>query len=316
MSRTRCLLALVLFCIFAASGCRPEMTYEAPELSAVTLDAGEKLRVVATTSIVADVVQNVGGNLIDLAVLVAAGGDPHSFDPAPQDIVLVSDAHVVFANGVDLESFLDPLLESAGAADRIVHVSHDVELIELEIHQDEHDHEGADPHTWFDPNNVIVWTRNIEHALGTLDPDNAERYKENADVYEARLRELDAWIQEQVAQVPEVDRVLATDHDAFGYLIRRYGFTYVGAVVPGYSTVAEPSAQDMAALEDAIRELGVKAILVGSSVNPDLAERVASDTGAALVFLYSGSLSEAGGPADTYIAFMRYNVSAIIEALR
>jgi len=287
-----------------------------PELSAVTLGAGEKLKVVATTSIVADVVQNVGGDLIDLTVLVAAGGDPHSFDPAPQDIVLVSDAHVVFANGVDLETFLDPLLESAGATGRIVHVSHGVELIELETRQDEHDHEGADPHTWFDPNNVVVWTHNIENALGALDPGNAEQYTENAGMYEARLKELDAWIQDQVAQVPKADRVLVTDHDSFGYLIHRYGFRYVGAVVPGYSTVAEPSAQDLATLEDAIRELDVKAILIGTSVNPDLAERVASDTGTALVFLYSGSLSEAGGPADTYIAFMRYNVSAIVEALR
>jgi manganese/iron transport system substrate-binding protein len=162
----------------------------------------------------------------------------------------------------------------------------------------------------------MVWTHNIEYALSTLDPDNAEAYEANAKAYQAKLEELDGWIHEQVAQVSETDRKLVTDHTSFSYFAHRYGFEQIGAVFPGYSTLAEPSAQDIAVLEDAIGEFDVAAVFVGITVNPDLAERVAEDTGTLLVFLYTGSLSEPGGPADDYISLMRYNVSAIVEALR
>jgi ABC-type Zn uptake system ZnuABC Zn-binding protein ZnuA len=175
---------------------------------------------------------------------------------------------------------------------------------------------GADPHVWFDPHNVIVWTHNVAHTLSGLDPGHAGTYQANADAYEAELRALDGWIREQLAQVPEENRQLVTDHTVFSYLAHRYGFEQIGAVFPGYSTLAEPSAQDLAALQDAIEEFDVQAVFAGLTVNPDLAERVAEDTGTQLVFLYVGSLSEPGGPADDYLSFMRYNVSAIAEALR
>lgn len=304
-----------------------------PTLSPVTLRAGEKLRVVATTSIVADVVKNVGGELMDLTVLMPLGTDPHTFEPTPQDVVAIAEAHVVFVNGAGLEVFLEPLLESAGTGEaRVVPVSYGVELRKPEGEPEDisfpsdlqsggeaelqHEHSEFDPHTWFDPNNVMVWTQNIEQALSALDPDHAEVYAANADAYRAELQELDAWIQEQVAQVPEADRQLVTDHMAFTYFVHRYGFEQAGAVVPGYSTLAAPSAQDLAALEGAIRQLGVKAVFVGRTVNPGLAQRVARDTGIRLVFLYTGSLSEPGGPADTYLSLMRYNVSAIVNALK
>jgi ABC-type Zn uptake system ZnuABC Zn-binding protein ZnuA len=116
--------------------------------------------------------------------------------------------------------------------------------------------------------------------------------------------------------VPAGKRKLVTDHASFGYLARRYGFEQVGALFPGYSTLAEPSAQDLVALGDAIRAFDVRAVFVGLTINPDLAERVAGDTGTQLVYLYTGSLGEAGGSADDYVSFMRYDVSAIVEALR
>jgi len=309
--------------LLAASACRPVTrpalersgyADEMPPLSPVALDEGERLRVVATTNIVADVVQNVGDDRIDLTVLMPPGTDPHAFEPAPQDAAAVADAHVVFVNGAGLEAFLDKLLQSAGGDATVVPVSVGVELRQLEGGHGKQ--RGYDPHTWFDPNNVIVWTHNIERALSALDPANAGVYAANAEAYEERLRELDAWIREQVAQVPEANRKLVTDHAAFGYFARRYGFEQVGAVFPGYSTLAGPSAQELAELEDAIDELGVKAVFVGLTVNPDLAQRVADDTGTQLVFLYTGSLSEPGGPAGDYLSLMRYNVSAIVEALR
>jgi ABC-type Zn uptake system ZnuABC Zn-binding protein ZnuA len=296
-----------------------------PSLSPVTLAEGERLQVAATTSIVADVVRNVGGDLIDLTTLLPLGADPHAFEPTPQDVAAVADAHVVFVNGAGLEVFLEPLLEGAGEDVTVVPVSYSISLLQLE---DAHEHEeeekegdhgyrdGADPHIWFDPHNVIVWTHNVEHALSTLDPDNAAAYEANGSAYEAELQELDAWIREQLAQVPEKNRKLVTDHATFGYFAQQYGFQQLGAVFPGYSTLAEPSAQDLAELEDSIHEFDVRAVFVGLTISPDLAERVADDTGVQLVFLYTGSLSEPGGPADDYLSFMRYDVSAIAEALR
>ena len=321
--------------LVTASGCRPATTAtpestgrghqpdEMPPLWPITLGEREKLRVVATTSLVADAVQNVGGDLIDLTMLMSPGADPHTFEPTPRDAAAVADAHVVFVNGVGLEVFLEPLLESAGEDATVVPVSYGIELREFvggqaREHQEDgsYHHSGADPHTWFDPNNVIVWTHNIALVLSTLDPGNAEAYAANARMYEAELQALNAWIREQLAQVPEENRKLVTDHTGFTYFAHQYGFEQIGAVFPGYSTLAEPSAQDLAALEDVIREFDVKAVFVGMTINPDLVQRVADDTGAQLVFLYTGSLSEPGGPADDYLSFMRYNASAIAEVLR
>jgi ABC-type Zn uptake system ZnuABC Zn-binding protein ZnuA len=247
------------------------------------------------------------------------GADPHSFEPAPRDMAAVVDAHVVFANGAGLEEFLDSLMESAEAEEKTVHVSHGIAFRRFDGESEgdgEHDHAADDPHTWTDPNNVMVWAQNIEDALSNLDPTNGEAYRVNAEAYRAELQELDAWIREQVAQIPEKDRQIVTDHTILGYLADRYGFVQVGAIVPGYSSLAEPSAKELAELEDAIRQLGVEAVFVGSTVNPALAETVAQDTGVQLVTIYTGSLSEKGGQADTYIAYMRYNVEAIVQALR
>ena len=175
---------------------------------------------------------------------------------------------------------------------------------------------GGDPHVWTDPRLVSLWAERTAQALGELDPANAATYQANAAAYQQQLSELDAWIEAQVAQIPAGNRKLVTDHETFNYFADRYGFQTVGAVIPGFSTLAEPSAQELAALEDAIRSLGVKAIFVDSTVNPALAERVAQDTGTRLVRVYSGSLSEAGGEAGTYLDYMRFNTNAIVSALR
>jgi ABC-type Zn uptake system ZnuABC Zn-binding protein ZnuA len=296
---------------------------EMPSLAPVSLGEGEKLRVVATTSVVADVVSRVGGDHLDLTVLLPLGSDPHSFEPTPQDVAAVANAHVVFVNGAGLEVFLEPLLENAGGEAGVVPVSHGVELLRAEgehedegEHEEEHEHGEYDPHVWFDPNNVLVWTSNIEEALSTLDPAGAAVYEANAEAYAAELRALDAWIREQVARLPEANRRLVTDHTSLTYFVQRYGFEQVGAVFVGYSTLSAPSARDLAELQEAIQDSGVKAIFVGTTVNPALADQIAQDTGVQVVLLYTGSLSEAGGPADSYLAMMRFNVSAIVEALR
>lgn len=333
VTRNGTVFLLISLLLIAAYACRPA-TVSAPDarpaqaLSPVPLGATERLRVVATTSIVADVVANVGGDRVALATLVPTGADPHSFQPTPQDMAALTHAHIVYANGAGLETFLESLMDSIGVAERVVYVSRGIALLQAahehgegaegEEHEGEaaYAHAGGDPHTWFDPDNVIVWVRNIRDTLSALDPAHADTYRANAEAYTARLETLDAWIREQVAQVPEGNRRLVTDHTAFTYFAARYGFEQVGAIFPGYSTLASPSARELSALEDAIRAQGVKAVFVGKTVNPALAQRVAQDTGVRLVFLYTGSLGEPGSPAATYLDMMRYNVSAIVGALR
>jgi manganese/iron transport system substrate-binding protein len=279
---------------------------------------GSGLRVVASTTILGDVVAQVGGNLIDLTVLFPTGADPHTFDPRPQDIAAISDAPVVFISGLGLEESLQPALD-ANATGTVVQVSEGIDVRTLDNAAqtaDPHGHENVDPHTWTDPNNVIVWTQNIAATLAKADPAHADTYQANTDAYIASLRELDAWIRSEVTQIPPERRKLVTDHYAFGYFADEYGFEQVGALVGSFSTNASPSAQEIAALEDAIRAQNVPAVFVGATVNPTLAEQVAQDTGTKIVSVYTGSLTTPGGDADSYVKFMRYNVNAIVNALK
>lgn len=274
------------------------------------------LKVVTSSTIVGDVTRQVGSDLIELTVLFPPGADPHTFEPRPQDVAAISEADVIVINGLGLEEALEPTLE-ANAKGVVIHASEGIEVLAFEGEEHEgEEHEGGDPHTWTDPNNVIVWTENIAAALADADPSNAATYRANADAYIASLRELDGWIRSEVEQIPAERRKLVADHLAFGYFAEEYGFEQIGALVGSFSTNAAPSAQELAALEDTIKAQNVTAVFVGKTVNPELAAQVAQDTGTKLVFLYTGSLSEAGGEADSYIKFMRYNVNAIVEALK
>jgi ABC-type Zn uptake system ZnuABC Zn-binding protein ZnuA len=175
---------------------------------------------------------------------------------------------------------------------------------------------AADPHVWLDPNNVMIWVDNLAQVMGALDQQRAEAYATRAQEYQAELMALDSWIQEQVASIPEGNRVLVTGHHALGYFAARYGFEILGSIVPSYSTAAEPSARELAALEQAMLEREVQAVFVSISETPALAEQVAIDTGAELVALYIGSLSGPEDPASSYLALMEYNVLVISNALR
>ena len=273
------------------------------------------LRVVASTTILGDVVAQVGGNLINLSVLFPIGADPHTFDPRPQDVAAISDAQVVFINGLGLEESLQPALD-ANAKGTVVAVSDGIDVRKLDSAAAAVEHGGNDPHTWTDPNNVIVWTQNIAAALANADPANASVYQANADTYIASLRDLDAWIRNEVDQIPPERRKLVTDHYAFGYFADEYGFEQIGALVGSFSTNASASAQEIAALEDTIRAQNVPAVFVGATLNATMAEQVAQDTGTKIVSVYTGSLTAPGGAADSYLAFMRYNVNAIVSALK
>jgi ABC-type Zn uptake system ZnuABC Zn-binding protein ZnuA len=302
-------LGFQFFLIIASIALLTACTQSSPESIPREIDDGN-LKLVATTTIVGDVVQNIAGETAELVVLLPLGLDPHGFEPTPQDIILVSEADLVFANGAGLEEFLDPLIESSGAQDKIIYLSEGINLIESSGAEE---NEEGDPHTWTDPNNVLLWVSNIEHALSIAAPDNMQKYQVNAEEYQQKLITLDQWVREQVAQVSKDNRRLVTDHQVFAYFADEYGFTQIGTLIPGYSTMAEPSAQGLAEIEDAIKELGVKAVFVGNTVNPGLAQRVAEDTGTELVFVYTGSLGE---EAENYLEYIRFNVQAIVEALK
>lgn len=291
-------------------------------LEPVALAAGERLRVVATTSILADVVARVGGDRVEIRQLVPLGVDPHAFEPTPQDARSLAEADVIFINGFGLEGFMATLLRDVESVP-VISASLGIEPLPFEGEHDgtepqtrgEPSAHAADPHTWFDPNNVIRWTENIEMALATLDPDDAPGYAARAAAYRRELATLDDDIRQAVSAIPADRRKLVTDHDELGYFAGEYGFTIVGAVIPGASSLADPSAEAMAELLDRVRSEGVPAVFVSSVVNPSLIETFARDAGIRVVRLYGHSLTPPDGEAPSYLALMRYNAEAIAAAL-
>lgn len=308
--------SLILVATLLLTACTPDAA-----TSPASQNSG-KPNVVVTTTLAGDIVRQVGGDAIDLQVLLPVGADPHNFTPTPQEVAAVAEADVIFTVGLGLEAFMEPLLANAGSRAQVVALSDGIAALappaELPGAEETDDHaeETVDPHVWFDPNHVSTWVDNAVRALSDIDPAQAVTYQANAETYRQELQALDRWIVELVAAIPAAGRQLVTDHLIFSYFAQRYGFEQVGAVIPGYSTLSEPSAQELAALENAIRQTGVKAILVGNTVNPALAERVAGDTGTRLVQVYTDSLTAPGGEAESYLAFMRYNVRAIVDALK
>lgn len=279
------------------------------------LAEGEKPRVVATTSIVADVVAQVGGDAIDLVTLLPLGADPHAYTPTPQDLRTLNQADVIFINGLGLEEALMPVLGTLDSAAPVIEVNAAVTPLAMDGVQEGHAHGAGDPHTWFDVANVILWTGTIRDELSRLDPAHASGYAAAAKRYAATLTELDAEIRARIDTLPQERRKLVSDHAEFNYFAHAYGFEVIGAVIPALSTMAEPSAQQLAALHDQIAAAGAPAIFVGTTVNPRLEEQLAQDLGIEVVTLYTASLSPADGPAATYVDLMRHTVESIVAAL-
>ncbi len=289
-----------------------------PQLSPAELSSGERLAVVATTNIIEDVVSQVGGNFIHLVGLMPVGADPHGFAPTPRDLIALNDAHVIFINDLGLEETLNSVLRSLDGEGVFVSVNTGVETIQLgeQVHSQEEHSDGVNPHTWFSVHAVMQWVDNIEQVLTALDPAHADAYASNANDYLKELAALEVELEKKVVELPPKQRKLVTDHDSFGYFAEAYGFDIVGTVIPSLSTVASPSAAQLAALEDWIEAEGVKAVIVGNTVNSSLSKQLAADTGIEIVTVYTGSLGEPDGPAGTYLDFMRYNMTKIVDALK
>ena len=287
---------------------------------------GGRLRVVATFSVLGEFVARVAGDRADVRVLAPAGSDAHEYEPAPSDAARVADADVLFEVGLGFESWLDALYTSSGSRAKRVATTAGITLREAQEHaadahdaHDAHDDHGEhDPHVWQDVRNAIAMVRSIEAALATADPAHAADYRTNATQYVAELEALDAEIVSAMQAIPADERRVVTSHDALGYFGARYGLVIVGNVIDSISTEAgEPSAQEIAALIDAIRAERVRAIFPESMSNPQLVERVAREAGVRVgVPLFTDALSESGGPHASYAQAMRANLRAIAEAVK
>ena len=298
-------LLIIIALVFGLGACNPRTPGS----------QDRQIQLMATTSIVGDIVRQVGGDSVNVEILLPLGTDPHSFTPTPQDITRLANSQLVFINGAGLEEFLTAMIKSAGVEVRLVDLSASIPLRSMEVGGIDEDH-GNDPHTWMDPNNVIIWTGIVAEALIELDPAQQAVYLQNASRVQQDLVDLDRWVRDQVTQVPLERRKLVNDHLVFGYFADRYGFEQIGALIPGFSTLAEPSAKEIAQLEDMIVELGVPALFVGWTTNQNLAQRIAQDTGVRVIPLYTHSLSAEGGEAEHYQDLIRYNVTAIVSGLK
>jgi ABC-type Zn uptake system ZnuABC Zn-binding protein ZnuA len=250
-------------------------------------------------------------------------------------MVAVSEAHVIFVNGWDLEEALIHDLEDIGEDVPLVPVSAHIEPLAFGGHEHEgehaedkaehdeeedHHHEGADPHTWFSIHNVEQWVENIEHVLSDLDPANAETYERNTKAYLAELEELEAYVESQLASIPAQNRFLVTNHDSFGYMAHEYDLEILGTVIPAASTLAEPSASDLAELIDEMGEHGICTLFTETTVSDKLAQTVAAEledcAEVRVLKLYTGAVGPAGSGADSYISMYRFNIDTIVQGLK
>ncbi len=279
--------------------------------------------ILASTTFLADIAQNVAGDRVRVESLLPFGADPHAYQAAPADVAKIADSNVLIVNGLEYEHFLEPLLENAGGERTVIEATAGLTPHEMGQHEgeelegeEEHDHEAGDPHMWLDPNLVVTYVENIRDGLSEADLAGADEYEANASAYIAQLEALDTWIVEQVEVIPPARRLLVTNHEALGYFAARYGFEVVDTILPSFSSEASASAQEIAAAVDAIRASGAPAIFLGEVENADLAEQIAAETGVKVVDdLYLETLTE-GPPAATYIDMMKHNVTRIVEALR
>ena len=261
--------------------------------------------------------QHVAGERLTVHALMPIGVDPHNFEPAPADIVRVNASTVLIVNGAGFESFLNRLLQNAGGQRLVIEAAAGLTVRPAVGSDAAQDHPEGDPHFWLDPTLAVRYVENIRDGLSQADPAGAPVYAANAAAYIADLQALDAWIRDQVNQVPPAARQLVTNHESLGYFADRYGFQVIGSIIPSISTGAAPSARQLAGLIDHIKATGARAIFLEAGTNPQLANQVAAETGVRVVSgLLTHSVSAAGGEGATYIEMMQFNTRTIVAALK
>lgn len=283
----------------AAAGCEAERPAPAGG------DGAASLRVVATTSIVADVVGQIGGERVAVRALVAPTSDAHAYVPTPRDLVAVTEADAVFASGLGLEVFLDDLSRGAGGPEPI------------RLSERAGGPPLSDPHVWLDVQAVIAWTEAIAAELARLDPAGAADYQAHAAAYRSELEALDASIAATIGAIPDERRAIAADHLAMGAFCARYGCRVVGAILPSPSSEGAPSPRHLADLADAMVRERVRVVVADRIGASPAARRLAAETGATFVALDIEGLPAAGNDGDgSYVAMMRANAEALAAALR
>ena len=279
--------------------------------------AADRLKAVATFSIIADFVRNVGGERVDLVTLVGPDGDAHVYSPTPADARRIAEAGIVFTNGLKFEGWIGRLIKSSGTKAIVVEATKGIQPLKAEAEQG-HRHDGhstgMDPHAWQDVANAKLYVRNIRDGLIAADPAGQAVYEVNAAAYLARLDELEAEVKATLARIPPERRRIITSHSSFGYFERAYGVDFVAP--QGVSTEAEASARDVARIIQQIRREKITAVFLENVSDPRLMERIARETEARIgPKLYSDALSGVDGPAATYIDLMRHNIRAFSAAL-
>ena len=302
--------------------------------------AESRLDVVATFSILGDMVQQVGGDRVKVTSLVGPDGDTHVYRPTPKAAKAIAQTKVLFVNGLEFEGWIERLVESSGFKGRMVTATVGIEALKMEEeghhddhdkhgkkdHHDDHDKHGKkdghehhnhgeyDPHAWHSLANARIYVRNIVDGLAAADPQGAKAYRANAERYIKEIKSLESEMEKAMKSISADGRKVVTPHDAFGYLGSTYGIKFLAPV--GISTEAEASAGDVAKLIRQIKKEKISAIFVENITDRRLLDQIVRETGARVGgTLYSDALSKANGPAGTYLDLMRHNIRTLVKAL-
>jgi len=268
--------------------------------------AQERLNVVASFSILGDLVRNVGGDRVNVTTLVGPDGDAHVYAPTPADARKIADAKLVIVNGFGLEGWLPRLVQSAGGKASIVTATAGIAPLTLGS--------DADPHAWQSVANAKTYVGNIRDALVAADPASGQVFRANADAYLAKLDTLDGEVRAAVLQIPQTRRKVISTHRAFGYFAAAYGVEFIAPI--GVSTESEASARDIAGIITQVRAAKIPAVFLENVSDPRLIRRISAETGAKVGgTLYSDSLTAEKGDAPTYIDMVRHNIKALTSAL-
>jgi len=285
-------------------------------LSVPLAHAADKLPVVASFSILGDLVRVVGGDRVAVSTLVGPDEDAHVFEPKPADAKTLLAARLVVTNGLGFEPWAGKLIKSAGYKGDTVVATQGVKARHMEEHGHAgHAHAEQDPHAWQNPNNVVLYVRNIAAGLGRVDPAGVSSYQANAEAYVKELQALDSWAKAQIATIAQAKRKVITSHDAFGYFAAQYGVQFLAP--QGINTETEPSAKQVAQLIRQIQREKIRAVFVENMANPKLIAQLSKDAGVTLgAALYADALSgtEQSGAA-TYLQLVRYNVKHLVAGM-
>jgi zinc/manganese transport system substrate-binding protein len=266
----------------------------------------EPPKVVASFSILGDLVRNVGGSGVVVATLVGPDSDAHVYSPTPADAKKIADAKLIVVNGLGFEGWLPRLVQSAGSKAKIVTATEGIAPLRLGS--------DADPHAWQSVGNTKIYVGNIRDALAAADPAGAGQYRASAEAYLAKLDALDREVRDAVAKIPPGRRKVISTHNAFGYFAAAYGIEFIAPL--GVSTESEPSARDIAKIITQIRQAKIPAVFLENVSDPRLIQRISAETGAKVGgTLYSDGLTGEKGDAPTYIDMVRHNIKALTRAL-